>query len=70
MCLRLVSVFIACADVCIPCACSFHADAIALRFMVSVSISTGMYERLRDAAARVLPFWEETSPFYPYIIAL
>ena len=47
-----------------------HTDAVALRFLVSVSIVTGMYERLRDAAARVLPFWEETSPFYPYIIAL
>lgn len=49
---------------------ALHTDAVALRFLVSVSIATGMYERLRDAAARVLPVWEETSPFYPYIIAL
>ena len=66
--------------VCIQCMCeclhTYHvhasssSDAIALRFLVSVSITTGKYERLRDAAARVLPFWEETSPSYPYIIAL
>lgn len=71
---------------CLLCACtgvhvqmsaySYHvhasssSDAIALRFLVSVSITTGKYERLRDAAARVLPFWEETSPSFPYIIAL
>ena len=64
---------------CIHCVCVsiiyhmllyIYTDAAALLFLMRVSIVTGMFERLRDTAARVLPFWEETSPFYPYIIAL
>ena len=63
-------VFTVCVSIIYHMLLDIYTDAAALLFLMRVSIVTGMFERLRDAAAGVLPFWEETSPFYPYIIAL
>jgi len=46
------------------------SDILALRFIAGNTITVGAYDRIRDIAAWVLPFWEESMEYYPNVLAL